>query len=103
MTYIVLLTGHNDRMQGRLEKVVMPLLGALLIILMCSIVTQVVYSALDISPLLQFQSALTLPGNAITLKSLIDFQWHLLLITGLIPIGIVFPEVTYDRHRAVFK
>lgn len=94
----MLLMTHKDQIHGRLEKVVMPLLAALLIILMCAIVTQVFCSALDINPLAQFQSALPLLGNAITLNSLLDFQWHLLLITGLIPIGIVW---SIDRHVRV--
>jgi len=96
--YIVVLMTNNDHIQGRLEKAALSALGVLLIILMCAIVTQVVCSALDINPLSQFQSPLPLLGNAITLNSLLDFQWHLLLITGLIPMGIVW---SIDRHVRV--
>jgi len=96
--YIVVFMIHDNRNQSRLEKTAMPLLAILLIILMCSIVTQVVCSALDINPLLQFQSGLPLFGKAISLNSLLDLQWHLLLILGLIPIGIVW---SMDRHVRV--
>jgi len=89
---------HNDHIQGRFEKAAMPLLGALLIILMCAIVTQVICSALDLNPLVRFEKAIPWLGNAIALNSLLDFQWHLLLTTGLIPIGIVW---SIDRHVRV--
>jgi len=84
---------HHDILRGRLEKAAMALLSVLL-----AIVIQVVCSALDVNPLIQFQSTLPWLGKAITLNSLLDLQWHLLLITGLMPLGIVW---SIDRHVRV--
>lgn len=85
-------------MSKRLEQICLSILGVGLIVLMAAIVAQVVCSALDINPLLAFESAYLLVGNAITLNSLLDFQWHLLVITGLLPAGLVW---LMDRHVRV--
>ncbi len=85
-------------MQNRFEHACLTVLGIGLVILMLSIVTQVVCSALDINPLLSFEQARLLLGDAITLNSLLDFQWHLLVITGLLPAGLVW---LMDRHVRV--
>ncbi len=76
-------------------------LGALavaLVILMLAIVAQVIGSALDINPVMTFETALPLIGKAITLNSLLDFQWHLLVIIGLLPAGLVWLD---NRHVRV--
>lgn len=65
-------------------------LAALLICLMLAVVLQVVASAFDINPLITFDSATPLVGDAITLNSLLDLQWHLLVVLGLLPAGIVW-------------
>lgn len=68
-------------------------LGALavaLLALMLAIVAQVVLSALDINPVLAFDGDLPLLGRAITLNSLLDAQWHLLVLAGLLPAGLVW-------------
>jgi len=83
---------------SRIQQAVMSLFGTILIILMGLIVTQVICSALDINPIKQFQSALPFLGKALSLNSLLDLQWHILLILGLMPIGIVW---TIDRHVRV--
>lgn len=82
----------------RFERICLSLPGVGLIVLMASIVAQVVCSALDINPLLSFEQAHLLLGDAITLNSLLDFQWHLLVITGLLPAGLVW---LMDRHVRV--
>jgi TRAP-type mannitol/chloroaromatic compound transport system permease small subunit len=69
-----------------------------LIVLMGSIVLQVVCSALDINPLATFADALPVVGEALTLNSLLDFQWHLLVLLALLPAGIVW---SMDRHIRV--
>ncbi|GHE94194.1 hypothetical protein GCM10016455_13180 [Aliiroseovarius zhejiangensis] len=68
----------------------MKILAVALIAMMCAIVVQVVCSAFDINPILSITSPLPLLGKAVTLNSLLDLQWHLLVITGLIPAGIVW-------------
>lgn len=85
-------------MSKRIEQMCLSLLGVGLIVLMAAIVAQVVCSALDINPLLVFDQAQLLIGDAITLNSLLDFQWHLLVIIGLLPAGLVW---LMDRHVRV--
>lgn len=72
--------------------------AAALLVLMISIVLQVLFSALDINPIFSLQADWLLIGDAITLNSLLDFQWHLLVITGLLPAGIVWLR---DKHVRV--
>ncbi|MCR9112722.1 MAG: TRAP transporter small permease subunit [Rhodobacteraceae bacterium] len=65
-------------------------LGFGLIGLMLAIVGQVICSALDINPVVVFDQARPLLDKAITLNSLLDLQWHLLVIVGLLPAGLVW-------------
>jgi len=44
------------------------------------------------------QAVYLLLGDAMTLNSLLDLQWHLLVITGLLPAGLVW---LMDRHVRV--
>ncbi|MDE9449240.1 TRAP transporter small permease subunit [Aliiroseovarius sp. Z3] len=74
----------------QLTSVTMKALAIALIVMMCAIVVQVVASALDINPIVAFTTALPLLGKAITLNSLLDFQWHLLVMVGLIPAELVW-------------
>ncbi|MEL6794772.1 MAG: TRAP transporter small permease subunit [Pseudomonadota bacterium] len=85
-------------MPTRIEEMSLSALGVCLIILMLAIVAQVVCSALDLNPVIVFDSAIALAGEAITLNSLLDFQWHLLVIVGLTPAGLVW---MMDRHVRV--
>ncbi len=68
----------------------MNVLAIALIVMMCGIVVQVLASALDLNPIMSFSAALPLLGKAITLNSLLDLQWHLLVMVGLIPAGLVW-------------
>ena len=88
----------GDSVSKRFEQMCLSLLGLGLIVLMGAIVAQVLCSALDINPLLTFEQTQLLIGDAITLNSLLDFQWHLLVITGLLPAGLVW---LMDRHVRV--
>jgi len=88
----------EDSVSKRFEQMCLSLLGVGLIVLMIAIVAQVVCSAFDINPLLAFGQAQLLIGDAVTLNSLLDFQWHLLVITGLLPAGLVW---LMDRHVRV--
>ena len=82
-------------MSKRFEQMCLSLLGGGVIALMSAIVAQVVCSAFDINPLLVFETTYLLIGDAIALNSLLDFQWHLLVIIGLLPAGLVW---LMDRH-----
>lgn len=73
------------------------ILAAGVVVLMGAIVLQVVCSALDINPLASFQADIPLLGKAITLNSLLDFQWHILVIIGLLPAGLVWLQGTHVR------
>lgn len=64
--------------------------GWCVIILMLAIVLQVFCSFFDINPIAAFSSELWWFGKAITLNSLLDFQWHLLVIVALLPAGMVW-------------
>ncbi|MHA6265907.1 TRAP transporter small permease subunit [uncultured Aliiroseovarius sp.] len=85
-------------MGQRLERLCLTLLGAGLVVLMLAIVLQVICSALDVNPVLSFAHAHAFVGDAITLNSLLDLQWHLLVICGLLPAGLVW--IT-NRHVRV--
>lgn len=83
-------TGPGDR--------ILDVFGALVIVLMLAIVLQVLASALDLNPLATFARAWPLLGNAITLNSLLDFQWHLLALIALLPTAVVWRR---DGHVRV--
>lgn len=65
-------------------------LAIALLILMLAIVLQVICSAADVNPVLRWGVDLPLFGDAITLNSLLDLQWHLLLVAGLLPAGLAW-------------
>ncbi|MEL6205315.1 MAG: TRAP transporter small permease subunit [Pseudomonadota bacterium] len=60
------------------------------ILLMLAVVLQVVCSFFDVNPLVSFAEPWPVLGRAITLNSLLDLQWHLLVIVGLLPAGLVW-------------
>lgn len=74
------------------------LLAMATLVLMCAIVGQVIFSALDINPIMTFGSTKPVLGDAVTLNSLLDFQWHLLMVIGLLPVGLVW---ALGRHVRV--
>ena len=65
---------------------------------MCAIGLQVVFSAFDVNPIVAFDREYPVLGKAITLNSLLDLQWHLLVIIGLVPVGLVW---ALGRHVRV--
>lgn len=73
-------------------------LAGLVILMMLAIVVQVVCNALDINPLMTVSEPILLVGRALTLNSLLDAQWHLLVVLGLVPAGWVWLQ---DRHVRV--
>ena len=73
-------------------------LAAVLVLLMFAIVAQVLCSALDINPVWSTSTPVFLIGDAITLNSLLDFQWHLLVFVALLPAGILWIR---DKHVRV--
>lgn len=74
-----------------------------IIALMGCIVLQVALSAIDVNPVATFESALPLLGKAITLNSLLDAQWHLLVISGLLPAGIVWVRNGHVRVDFLYQ
>lgn len=82
----------------RLRGFGLHLLAIAVILQMLAIVAQVLCGAFDINPIIAFERALPLVGKAVTLNSLLDLQWHLLVMIGLLPVGIVW---AMDRHVRV--
>jgi len=85
-------------MAARLERAAQDALAVALILMMACIVLQVLCNALDINPLLRFATPPPFFGPGITLNSLLDLQWHLLVLIGLLPAGLVWLQ---DRHVRV--
>ena len=85
-------------MRERVLRLCLNLLGISLLVLMLAIVIQVLCSALDINPIATFLDDKPVLGRAITLNSLLDFQWHLLVLVGILPAGMVW---LIDRHVRV--
>ncbi|MGP1396431.1 MAG: TRAP transporter small permease subunit [Inquilinaceae bacterium] len=72
--------------------------AGLTILLMVAIAVQVACSFFDINPLVAFTTAVPVLGRAVTLNSLLDLQWHFLVIIGLLPSALVWRR---DRHVRV--
>jgi TRAP-type mannitol/chloroaromatic compound transport system permease small subunit len=72
--------------------------AACLILLVPLIVLQVLAGGLGLNPIAKFESVWPLIGNAITVNTLLDAQWHLLCVIGLLPAGLVWWQ---DRHVRV--
>ena len=85
-------------MWERVSRLCLNVLGASLLILMLTIVLQVFCSALDINPITSFGDAKPLLGKAITLNSMLDFQWHILVLAGILPAGLIW---LIDKHVRV--
>ena len=85
-------------MGDHLARVSIAALAIAVICLMVTIVLQVLFSALDMNPVARFDTALPWVGDAVTLNSLLDAQWHLLVITSLLPMGLVWLR---NRHVRV--
>lgn len=78
--------------------------AVLVLVLMAAICLQVLCSFFDINPLVSFSREVPLFGRAVTLNSLLDAQWHLLAVIGLLPAGLVWwrdghvrVDFLYDR------
>ncbi|QBY01354.1 TRAP transporter small permease subunit [Rhodophyticola sp. CCM32] len=74
-----------------------------LLILMAAIVAQVICSALDVNPLAEFTTDWALIGGAVTLNSLLDLQWHLLVVAGLLPTGLVWLRDVHVRVDFLYQ
>lgn len=83
---------------ARLGDRALDVFAALVVVLMLAICLQVLASALDLNPLATFRRAWPLVGEAITLNSLLDFQWHLLVVIALLPTALVWRR---DGHVRV--
>lgn len=81
----------------RWSDLVVDVFALLVIVLMLAIATQVVGNLFDVNPVLTFRESLPLFGDAVTLNSLLDLQWHLLAVIALLPAGIVWLRDTHVR------
>lgn len=89
--------------EGRLARLCLGGAALLVVALMLGIVAQVVCALFDINPLAAFESALPLLGRAVTLNSLLDAQWHLLVIVGLVPAGLVWLRGAHVRVDFLYQ
>ncbi len=64
--------------------------GGAVVMLMLAITLQVICALFDINPIMRFETDLPLLGQALTLNSLLDFQWHLLALIALMPAALVW-------------
>ena len=86
-----------------LERLSLTALGACMVGMMGVIVVQVTCSALDLNPVVAFDRSWALVDTAITLNSLLDLQWHLLVITGLLPAGLVWLSDSHVRVDFLYQ
>lgn len=75
---------------SRWRKAALDLFAILTILLMLVIALQVLSNLVGLNPLVTFEQAIPLFGKAITLNSLLELQWHLLVLVGLLPCAIVW-------------
>lgn len=71
------------------EKWFLDVFAFLLILMMLSIVLQVALSYFDINPVITFEEDYFLIGDSVTLNTLLDGQWHMLVLVALPPAGLV--------------
>ena len=69
-----------------------------IVLLMLAIVLQVFCALLDINPIITLEAGYPLIGDALTLNSLLDMQWHILAIIALLPAALVWLQ---DGHVRV--
>lgn len=80
----------EPRLKTRLSQAVLQLFAMLIILLMFTIVLQVLLNLAGINPIAVFSKSMPLFGRAMTLNSLMELQWHLLVIIGLLPCALVW-------------
>ena len=83
---------------ARIERGCLNLLAALVVALAPCIGVQVLASAAGLDPLASFDPELFLLGDALSINTLLDLQWHLLSLIALLPAWIVWRR---DRHVRV--
>jgi len=88
---------REESVLERIRDLSQRLLALSVVLLMCAIVAQVVCSAFDINPIASFETAYPILGKAITLNSLLDLQWHLLVVIGLLPVGMIWTKGSHVR------
>lgn len=83
---------------GRLGDALLGAMAAGILLLAAAVAVQVAANAADLNPLASFEREWPLVGDAVTLNSLLDLQWHLLAAVALLPAGTVWLR---DRHVRV--
>lgn len=89
--------------QNTISQHALTAFAALVVLLMFAISAQVVFSYFDINPVAIFASSLPVIGKAITLNSLLDFQWHLLSIIALMPAYLVWMRDGHVRVDFIYS
>ncbi len=84
------------------ETRVLNVFAVLIIVMMVIIALQVLLSILDVNPVLTFSSVWPLFGRAVTLNSLLDFQWHLLVLIVLLPCAIAWRRDAHVRVDFIY-
>ena len=83
---------------ARIERGCLNLLAALVVALALCIGVQVLASAAGLDPLASFGRERFLLGDALSINTLLDLQWHLLSLIALLPAWIVWRR---DKHVRV--
>ena len=77
-------------------------LACAVLALMALVGAQVALSLFDINPVVVFAAALPLLGEAVTLNSLLDLQWHLFALIALLPSGLVLLRGRHVRVDFIY-
>lgn len=85
-------------MLDTLRRRALDVLALLVIALMLCIVVQVTANLFGHATLMTFDRTLPLIGGSVTINALMELQWHLLTLVGLLPVAIVW---AMDRHVRV--
>lgn len=93
----------RDQAEPVWERPVLNAFAVLVLALMIGIVAQVVCSQFDINPIIVFDAALPLVGDAVTLNSLLDAQWHLLVVIALLPAWLVWRRDGHVRVDFLYR
>lgn len=95
--------GAGDRGAAAWERPILTVFAALVLVLMAGIVAQVVFSLVDLNPIAEFDAELPVLGDAVTLNSLLDAQWHLLVAIALGPAWLVWRRDGHVRVDFLYK
>jgi TRAP-type mannitol/chloroaromatic compound transport system permease small subunit len=94
----------DARRRGLADRVIVGwLCGGLVLLLMVLINVQVVLGALRVGQFADFDRDLPLLGRGLTTNSLIDLQWHLMVLVSFLPMGILLLANGHVRVDFLFN